>query len=145
MNINTIIILATAAGMATLTACSSTKTEQVQAEQSSVAPAETTAAFPGPQGGFGGFGGGMGAGPGMGGFGGGMGGPGMGGFGGGMGAGPGMGAGTSHGTVLAASVRQEPISSAETLLQTQRGRTRAFRRHGLLSATTIVFNYFHSR
>ena len=44
MNINTIIILATAAGMATLTACSSTKTEQAKEEQASVAPVETTTA-----------------------------------------------------------------------------------------------------
>ena len=76
-NLNAIIILATAAGMATLTACSSTKDELVENDANETAvPAETTTAdtpAPGPQGGFGGPG--M-MGPGMGGFGGGFG-PGM--------------------------------------------------------------------
>ena len=77
-NLNAIIILATVAGMATLTACSSTKPEEeaVPETKEAAVPAETTAETPAP-------------GPGMG-----MMGPGMGGFGGGMGMmGPGMGGG----------------------------------------------------
>ena len=80
-NLNAIIILATVAGMATLTACSSTKDEQAPADTKEAAvPAETTADTPAPGPGMGGFGGPGMMGPGMGGFGGGMGG--MGGFGG---------------------------------------------------------------
>jgi len=72
-NLNAIIILATVAGMATLTACSSANAEQVTDTNETAVP-ETTAAttIPGPGPGFGGPG--M-MGPGMGGgFGGGMGG-----------------------------------------------------------------------
>ena len=54
-NLNAIIILATVAGMATLTACSSAKAEQVTDTNETAVPAETTAAapIPGPGPGFG--------------------------------------------------------------------------------------------
>ena len=43
-NLNAIIILATVAGMATLTACSSAKAEQVTDTNETAVPAETTTA-----------------------------------------------------------------------------------------------------
>ena len=63
-NLNAIIILATVAGMATLTACSSAKAEQATDTKEASVP-ETTTATPTPGPGFGGPG--M-MGPGMGGF-----------------------------------------------------------------------------